>query len=123
MISLCNLLYKLTTKIIADRFKPILGKFILDRHFGFMPNRQLLDVVSIARECFHSLKKEKKKAFILKMDLIKAYDRLYWCYLILILIQTSLSYKVTEWIMGCTITSSRFVVLINGSPSCFFHGN
>ena len=57
------------------------------------------------------------------MDLVKACDRLDWCYLRLILIQTSLSYEVMEWIMGCTITSSRFVVLINGSPSCFFSGN
>ena len=57
------------------------------------------------------------------MDLVKAYDPLDWSYLRLILIQTSLSYEVTEWIMGCTITSSRFVVLINGSPSCFFSGN
>ena len=73
-ISLCNLLYKLTTKIIADRLKPILGKFISDSQFGFMPNRQLLDVVDIAQECLHSLKKEKTKVFILNMDLVKACD-------------------------------------------------
>ena len=57
------------------------------------------------------------------MDLVNAYDPLDWSYLRLILIQTGLSYEVTEWIVGCTITSSRFVVLINGSPSCFFSGN
>ena len=54
--------------------KPILGKFISDSQFGFMPNRQLLDVVDIAQECLHSLKKEKTKVFILNMDLVKAYD-------------------------------------------------
>ena len=57
------------------------------------------------------------------MDLVKAYDPLYWSYLGLILIQTGLSYKVMTWIMGCMITSARFVVLINGSPSSFFFGN
>jgi hypothetical protein len=30
-----------------------------------------------------------------------------------------LSLEVTDWIMGC-VTSTNFVVLINGKPSCFF---
>ena len=69
------------------------------------------------------MKKENTKVFILNMDLIKAYDRLDWCYLRLILIQNGLSYEFMAWIMGCIITSSRFIILINGSPSCFFSGN
>ena len=57
------------------------------------------------------------------MDLVKAHNPLDWSYLRLILIQTGLSYEVMTWIMGRMITSSTFVVLINGSPSSFLFGN
>jgi len=74
-IFLCNLMYKIITKIIADRMKPILRRYISEDRFGFLLNRQVLDAVGIAQECLHSIKMKKQNAFILKKDLIKSYDR------------------------------------------------
>ena len=62
-IFLCNLMYKIITKIIADRMKPILRRYISEDQFGFLLNRQVLDAVGIAQECLHSIKMKKQKCF------------------------------------------------------------
>ena len=46
-ISLSNILYKIITKIIVERLKPYMGKFISENQFGFLPNKQLLDAVGL----------------------------------------------------------------------------
>ena len=61
-ISLCNLLYKITTKIIAERMKPLLGKHISAEQLGFLPNHQILDPMGIAQECLHSVILKKLNA-------------------------------------------------------------
>jgi hypothetical protein len=56
---------------------------------------------------------------VLKLDLIKAYDRVDWGFLRLVLLQVGMSLEATDWIMGC-VTSANYVVLINGKPTNFF---
>ena len=58
-------------------------------------------------------------AVILKLDLSRAYDRVDWGLLRLILVQIGLPIEVVKWIMGC-ITSANFSVLVNGAPTSFF---
>lgn len=48
-VALCNLVYKLVTKIIADRLKPLLSKFISKEQFGFFDNIKILDAVGTTR--------------------------------------------------------------------------
>lgn len=121
-ISLCNLCYKLITKIIAERISPILGKAVSREQFSFLPNHQISDAVGVAHECLHSIKLKRLSAFILKLDIQKAYDSVEWDFLQLILIQIGLSIEVVNWIYAC-FSFTIFAVLINGSPSDFFHGN
>ena len=44
-IYLCNLLYKLISKIIAERLKSFMGKFISVEQFSFLLDRQIIDVM------------------------------------------------------------------------------
>ena len=69
------MIYKVIAKVIAQRIKPILCKVISEEQFVFLYNRQILDAVSLAQEAIHTIKKEKQRAFALKLDLSKAYDR------------------------------------------------
>ena len=62
-------------------------------------------------DVLHSAKVNKKTAFFLKLDSMKAYDRVDWSYLRLILIQIDLSPDMVEWIMSVVI-STRFAFLI-----------
>jgi hypothetical protein len=71
-IALCNLCYKLISKIIASRLKPFLSRYISNEQLGFLKGRQILDAIGTAQECLHSIKSKNSKALILKLDLKKA---------------------------------------------------
>ena len=86
-ISLCNLCYKLISKVAALRLKPFLDTSISPQQFGFLKNRQILEPVAITQEVLHSVKTKKRCALILKLDLTKAFDRVNWTFIRLLLIQ------------------------------------
>lgn len=46
-ISLCNCLYKIIAKIIANRLKPILSKHILPEQFAFLKDRQIHEAIGM----------------------------------------------------------------------------
>ena len=46
-ISLCNLLYKLISKVIAVRLKPFLDTHISIEQFGFLKNHQIVEQIGI----------------------------------------------------------------------------
>ena len=71
LISCCNMIYKIIAKIISQRLKTILTKIVTEEQFGFLYNKQINDAVSLAQDTFHTMKKEKLKAFDLKLYLSK----------------------------------------------------
>jgi hypothetical protein len=73
-ITLCNLCYKLISKIIATRIEPILSHTLLKEQLWFLKGRQILDAIGTTKECLHSIKSKNSKALILKLDLQKAFD-------------------------------------------------
>eukprot|EP00253_Pinus_taeda_P029860 PITA_29860 len=120
-ISLCNCIYKIIAKIIALRLKPILSKNISSEQFGFLDGRQIHEAIGVAQETLHSIRQTIKKGAVIKIDLSKAYDRICWTYLRMLLTHLSFKLDFINWIMGC-VTSVSFAVLINGAVSPFFKG-
>lgn len=119
-ISLCNVLYKIISKIIANRIKPILSRHISPQQFAFLKNRQIHEAIGSAQEAIHSIWTKHLKCILLKIDLSKVFDRASWLYIKMILIQVGFPHSLINWIMAC-ITSPTFSILINGSASHFFH--
>lgn len=80
-ISLCNVVYKIVTKLIAKRLKLWLLNLILDEQGGFVASRQILDGVVIYFEAIHSMAVSKDISMFINLDMAKAYDRIKWCFL------------------------------------------
>ena len=75
-ISLCNVIYKIKLKVIANRLKPILPIPISLKQSGFVEGRHILDGIILVHEIIHSLKTTKKPSMLVKMDIAKSYDKL-----------------------------------------------
>lgn len=79
-ISLCNSVYKIITKIIIGRIRPLLNNLVSLLQAAFVPGRRGLDNILIAQELVHSInnKRGKEGYMAVKVDFEKAYDRLEW---------------------------------------------
>ena len=80
-IPLCNVIYKITSKVISNRMKPILPSLICPEQAGFAEGRQILDGVILAQEVLHSLQSSRHLGMLFKLDISKAYDKLIWQYI------------------------------------------
>ena len=77
-INLAEGLYKLLTKVLANRLKKVVGKVVSSSQNAFVEERQILDAALIANEAIDSLLKRKESGVLCILDLEKAYDHINW---------------------------------------------
>ncbi|GJS08480.1 hypothetical protein Tco_0365276 [Tanacetum coccineum] len=65
-------------RILTEKMKKVISKLIGEEQNAFIQGRYILDGGLIASETCDYLKKEKKKAFLLKVDFEKPYDSIDW---------------------------------------------
>lgn len=121
-ISLCNTIYKVLSKVVVGRLKKHMNQLISPFQTGFVPGRQIHKNIIIAREAMHSMERMKGKirAFAIKVDLSKAYDKLSWECIWKTLSEIQIPEKILNVIIHF-VASVETNVNWNGSRNNLFH--
>ena len=83
-ISLCNVSYKIISKVLCQRLKKVLPQRISETQSAFVAGRQITDNIMIALEMFHALRTKqgrRVKRMGIKTDMSKAYDMIDWSFI------------------------------------------
>lgn len=115
-INLCNVCYKIISKVLVLRLKNFLPEAITDNQAAFLSQKVIHDNIVIAHEASHYLKRKKKGKvgeLGLKMDMNKAYDRLEWDFIEAVLLRMGFHQVWVNWIMQC-ITTVSYSIVLNG---------
>jgi hypothetical protein len=81
-ITLCNVVYKIISKVIENRLKPLLSTLVSQEQEGFMEGRQIMENIIHAHDLIHTLKIKKRGGMIIQLDLEKYYDKIRWHYMV-----------------------------------------
>uniref|UniRef100_A0A2N9G3K6 Reverse transcriptase domain-containing protein n=1 Tax=Fagus sylvatica TaxID=28930 RepID=A0A2N9G3K6_FAGSY len=119
-ISLCNVIYKLISKVLANRLKFFLPCVISETQSAFVPGRLITDNVLIAFETLHHMHNKrtgKVDSMALELDMSKAYDRVDWGFLEQIMLKMGFHTKWVSLIMEYSPSIAKVAELIHGSSS------
>ncbi|XP_074315728.1 uncharacterized protein LOC141651938 [Silene latifolia] len=118
-ISLCNVIYRIASKCLANRLKLVIPSIISDSQQAFVPGRLMTDSCLVAHEVLHYINKTTKGSncfAVLKLDMNKAFDRVSWSFLMMVMKRMGFPIFWRNIIWECVSTIS-YRVLINGEPS------
>ena len=117
-ISLCNVAYKIASKVVANRMKSVLQEIIGENQSAFVAERLITENILMAHEMMNHISKKRKGKcgeMAIKLDMSKAYDRVEWDCLQQIMIKLGFDMKWISTVMRC-VSSVKYAVRINGQP-------
>jgi hypothetical protein len=125
-IGLCNFIFKVVSKCLVNRLRPLLQDIIAPTQSAFIPGRLITDNALIAFECIHAIQTgsaARRKFCAYKLDMAKAYDRVDWRFLEGVLAKLGFHSQWIQWVMVC-VTTVRYTIRFNENmldsftPSC-----
>ena len=108
-------MYKLSSKVLANRLKKILSLIISHTQSAFILGRLIIDNVLAAYETLHSMhtRLSGKEGFMtVKLDMSKAYDRVELSFLEAAMRLMGFATRWIELILMCVTSVKYFVFLI-----------
>ncbi|XP_060969635.1 uncharacterized protein LOC133036885 [Cannabis sativa] len=121
-ISLCNVLYKIISKVVVNHLKVVLPHVISPTQSAFIPGCLILDNIMIAFEVMHYLKRKRKGKegyMALKLDLSKAYERVEWGFLRAMVTKMGFATRFVDLVLA-TVGSVRYKIVHGGHVSASF---
>ena len=120
-ISCCNVIYKVISKLLANRMKGMLPLFISLNQSAFVKDRLLIENVLLASELVKSYHKDSViERCAVKIDVSKAFDSVQWSFLLSVLTALNFPERFIVWIKKC-IEMASFSIQINGELAGYFN--
>ena len=85
--------YKVISKILANKLRNVVPNLVGECQSAFVSGRQIWDSALITCEVVHWLRKKRKPKCTIKLDFHKAYDRVKWNFVDLVLQRMGFSDK------------------------------
>lgn len=117
-IALCNVMYKICTKVITNSLKKILPNVISPFQSAFMPVRLITDntlLVNVVFYFIHNKRAGPNGVMFLNLDMSKGYDHMELKFLEAVLLHIGFAPSWVQVVMHC-VTTVRYSFLINGQP-------
>ncbi|KAK4383480.1 hypothetical protein Sango_2770300 [Sesamum angolense] len=105
LISLCNVVYKIASKLIANRLKHLLDNVIPSAQSSFVPGRIITDNILLAFELNHFLNSKttsRQGWMALKLDVSKAYDKVHWSFMEQVI--SKLGFPRLLFVLSCSVS-------------------
>lgn len=121
LILLCNTVCKIYSKTIVNRLKIYIDDIISAFQTSFISGRNIQENIIVAQEMMHTMNhmKGKTRAFVIKVDLNKAYDNLNWQFMEKILNEVGIPNQIKRAIINA-ISTVKMKVLWNGNDYNLF---
>jgi hypothetical protein len=98
-ICFLNVCYKIITKVLNNRLASCITKVISDSQYGFIKGRYIMDGVVSLNEILHEVKRKKQSGVVLKIDFEKAYDKVNWHFLYVMMEKKGFGSTWCDWVM------------------------
>lgn len=110
-------MYKVVTKIIVGRIRPLLSGLVSTLQIAFVLGRKGVDIAIIAQELIHFMSKKKDRVGVMaiKIDLEKAYDCIEWSFIRDTLALFKFPKHLISLIMNCVSSQSNFFLFNRGA--------
>ncbi|XP_019158195.1 PREDICTED: uncharacterized protein LOC109154910 [Ipomoea nil] len=114
-ITLLNVIFKIVSKVLVNRMRPIMINLVGPHQNSFLPGRSTMDNIVLTQEVMHSInqKKGKKGSLVMKIDLHKAYDSINWGFLKTVLSDFGFPLRFINLILF-SLKESTISILWNG---------
>ena len=117
-ISLCNVLYKIFSNVLANCLKTLLPTIITEHQLAFTKDRLISNNILVAFEtlhCLHKYNSRTSRFMALKLNMSKAYDRVEWAFLEDLMRKMGFNERWINLTMIC-LKIVTYSILLNGEP-------
>ena len=116
------MVYKVVTKFIMARLRPLLSKLVSPLQIAFVPGRRGTNNVVIMQKLIYAISRKKGQVgyMAIKIDLEKAYDKLEWSFIGDMLTTASFPKALIKIIMSCVSTVITSILFNGGCLDDFY---
>ncbi|KAE8819993.1 hypothetical protein D1007_02175 [Hordeum vulgare] len=121
-ITVINVLARIFAKVCATHLSPVAERISHPLHSAFLKGTRIHDGILALHEIVHEVASKGLKGVFLKLDFQKAYDRLDWSFLRLVMQRRGFDERWCSWIMEL-LRSGNTAININDEVGPFFQAS